>query len=134
MLGIVAAVATVGFVVFRLADAAGPVPTGIVLSSESAALVSVQSLQVEGQDVLPQGWAPSSVAEAEPGRSKPQAVAGLRVGRPASIKAVMAAPRSVIAVCTLEPRPYGACIVRARFMSGTDLRCEFECKTEPRKP
>ena len=128
-IGIVAAVVTVGFILFQLADATRPVPTAVVLSSESAELISVEALQIEGKEVLPAGWTASSITSAEVSPSRPQTIADLKVGRPAFIRATMSVPRSVVTSCTLEPRPHGVCLLRARFMSATDLRCHFECQT-----
>ena len=124
-LGIVAAAVTIGFILIRLSDASKGVPTRIILSSASAEPLSVAGLQVEGTDVLRGGWTPGSPTPAD---ATPQASADLRVGRPAAIRATLSVPRAGVATCTLEPRPHGVCLVKARFVSATDLRCSFECQ------
>lgn len=128
-IGIVVAAITVALLLYRLAMGTAPVATRIFMSSESALLLSVDGLEVDGENVLPTGWTPPGPGqrgvEAKPA---PQAVVPLRVGRPASIKVTFAVPRSATASCTLDPRPYGECAVRLRFVSPADLRCEFECE------
>lgn len=117
----------------RLADATQPLPTGVVLSSEAATPISVAGLQVEGQEVLRAGWTPSAMATTDAARSRPQAMAALSVGRPAVIHATLSAPSPAVASCTLQPRPHGVCVVKARFVSATDLRCDFECQADAPK-
>ena len=115
------------FILFRLLGASEPVPTDIFISSESPSLISVHALQVEGKNMLPDGWSPSSVAGSAGPATKPQATAGLRIGRPTTIQAILAVPATAVAACTLEPCPHGACLVRVKFLNTTDLRCNFEC-------
>jgi hypothetical protein len=129
-LGIVAAVATVGFIVFRLTDAAAPVATALELSSESAAPLSVLGLRVEGEDVLPEGWTPGAGSRVPGNAYTPSRSLSLRIGRPSRITATLSVPPSTEASCTPEPRPHGSCVLKVRFMTPTDLRCEFECKTQ----
>lgn len=84
-IGLVAAAVTVAFIPFGLLGASKPVPTDIFISSESPSLISVRALQVQGKDMLPDRWSPSPVAGAAGPATKPQAVAGLRIGRPTTI-------------------------------------------------
>ena len=124
--GLAVAAATIALIVYRLADATGPVPTGVVVESQATLLL--ESLKVDGNEALPRGWASSGSAAAAG-----QSTVGLRVGRPATILATLSGPGSATAACTLEPRPHGECFVRASFVSPTELRCSFECKTNPPK-
>ena len=96
---------------------------------ESQTSLSLESLQVDGNEALPRGWALSGSAAA----GTVQSTVGLRVGRPAPILATLSKPGSATAACTLEPRPRGECFVRANFVSPTELRCGFECKTNQPK-
>lgn len=125
-IGIGVAVATVVLLLYRLGAATAPVPTPVFMSSESAALISVDGLEFDGQSVLPRGWTPGQ-GQGVIAQASPQATVALRVGRPANVTATFAVPRAAVASCTLAPRPYGECSVRLRFVSPSDLRCEFEC-------
>jgi hypothetical protein len=87
-------------------------------------------LQVEGKEILREGWTPDAVTKTESSPAKPHAMADLRVGRPASISATLSVPGSIVTSCTLEPRPHGVCLVKARFLSATELRCTFECQAK----
>ena len=129
--GLAVAAATIALIVYRLADATGPVPTGVSVESQSA--VSVESLRIEGNEVLPRGWASPAQSAASAGAAPIQATVGLRVGRSVAIAATLSGPGSPTAACTIEPRPHGECFLRTNFISSTELRCSFECTTEPHK-
>ena len=142
-LGIVAAVVTIAFIMFRLAQANAPVPTGLVLQSEATEPISVLGLRVDGEEVLPAGWTPSSAASTDASAAaaiaaasvlNTQATVALRVGRPSQIEATLSLPRAATASCSLDPRPHGRCLIKVRFVSAAELRCVFECKAEASSP
>lgn len=133
-LGVLAAVVTVGLIGSRLYDAAAPVSTPWVLSSTSATRISVESLWINNQAVLPAGWTPSDVEGDRTPSNSSQGKVALQVGRPVDVRASFSVPRAATASCSLEPRPHGACLLRIRFYAASDMRCDFDCKIEVPKP
>jgi hypothetical protein len=133
-LGILAALFTVGYIGFRLHEATAPVATSLVLSSVSPVPISFQSLRINDEEVLPKGWTPSEPRTSQAGPEQPQGNVALQVGRPAKVKATLSLPQGATAYCDLEPRPYGACAIKVKFSTSSDMQCEYECKSEALKP
>lgn len=127
-LGIVAAVASIGFIMVRLNEATAPVQTAVTLSSSSPTPVALESLQIEEQQALTRRW----TLHAEPGSNGADGLSrdvALRIGRPANIQATLSAPQRTVLTCNLQPRPYGVCAVKVRFVTGANMECEYECKS-----
>lgn len=130
-LGLLAAAVSVAWVGYRLVGATAPVPTPVSLTSRTTERVSVESLRVNGIEVLPMGWTAGS------GPASPTAQArslDLPVGRPVDLQARLSAPQAGAASCRVEQRPYGTCILQVNFDAAMDMRCEFECQGAATKP
>jgi hypothetical protein len=133
-LGLIAAAFTVTYIGFRLHQATAPVATSLVLSSSSSVPISLQSLQFNGDEVLPKGWTPTEPRTNEVMLEQAQATVALQVGRPVMVKATLSVPQGATAQCALEPRPYGACTLRVKFSTASQIQCEYDCKSEALKP
>lgn len=131
-LGILASIVTVSYIGFRLDQASAPVATAVVLSSASPTLISLKSLRINDQEVLPSGWTPVVNSQVRPAQA--QGSVALQVGRPVSMTAALAVPPGAVASCDLALRPYGACMLKVTFSSSRDMQCEYECSTAVQKP
>lgn len=126
-IGLIVAVATSTYIIKTLVQAARPAPTSVRLVNATDAAAQVEALDVASQAVL----AGALTLQAQPAGgaapgwdSKPVLVApGLRI----DVQARLANPARQ-ARCSLDPRPQGACVVRAEFKGSDALSCEYDCK------
>jgi hypothetical protein len=128
-LGLIASASVCIVIVVKLVEAAHPAPTAVRLINATPDPVVLAAASLSQQAVLsgplklparpPSG--PDSEWESKPVELGP--------GLPVAVKLTFAEPQRE-ATCGLEPRPQGACIVRASYSGKGDLDCQYECKVK----
>lgn len=126
-LGLLAAALASFYVIHGVIEAARPVPTSVRLVN--ATMVGVQVDRVvlgEGHVVAEKASLPAAPGASAPLPSFVSREIALAPGLKVDVAARLGEPPTT-AWCTLEPRPQGACVVRAEFSGTAQLRCEYEC-------
>ena len=118
---------TITFIGQRLLAATAPIPTEVFLSNRGSEPISLEGLEINGQEVLPKGWAANGAGTDLSARPSDGFSVSLPVGRPASVKAKFSRPPAAAPVCELEPRPYGKCSIEIA-MANSAMTCEYRCK------